>query len=306
MIRAKTILLAFTMVSVLAAPLAEAARLGGGRSAGMRRVAPTQTYTPAPAAPAAPAPAPAQAAPRRGPGIGTAVAAGAAGAAVGYMIGSSHGNQANAAPAPANASQPVAAPVQEPERSIPWGLIAGLVALLAVGLMWFRRRAGTPEDPRTQPLQSPAAGQNRFEPIPKIGSGFPAAGGFATAEAPVSRLPDGTETPYFLRQAKATFLHLQSLNTPDSVEEVRRYMTPELFDELRGTIAGNGDVADFQNLDCRLIDSAAEAGRYIASVRFSGQVSESVNASPVPFNETWHYVKDPAGTKWLVAGIQQD
>jgi predicted lipid-binding transport protein (Tim44 family) len=83
-------------------------------------------------------------------------------------------------------------------------------------------------------------------------------------------------------------------------------MTPELFDELRGTIASNGDVADFQNLDCQLVDSATEVGRYIASVRFSGQVSESVNATPVPFNETWHYVKDPAGTKWLVAGIQQD
>ena len=39
--RAKTIMLAFTLVSVLAAPFAEAARLGGGKSAGMRRSAPT-------------------------------------------------------------------------------------------------------------------------------------------------------------------------------------------------------------------------------------------------------------------------
>ena len=38
--RAKTIMLAFTMVSVLATPFAEAARLGKGKSAGMQRSAP--------------------------------------------------------------------------------------------------------------------------------------------------------------------------------------------------------------------------------------------------------------------------
>jgi hypothetical protein len=81
--RAKTIMLAFTLVSVLAAPFAEAARLGGGKSAGMRRSAPTKSYqqpTPMPAPAAAPQAAP-QAQPKKGPGIGTAIAAGAAGAA---------------------------------------------------------------------------------------------------------------------------------------------------------------------------------------------------------------------------------
>ncbi|WP_240314910.1 hypothetical protein [Chromobacterium haemolyticum] len=80
--RAKTIMLAFTMVSMLAAPFAEAARLGKGKSAGMQRSAPTRSYqqqAPArPVAPPAQAPAPAQAQPKSGPGIGTAVAAGAA------------------------------------------------------------------------------------------------------------------------------------------------------------------------------------------------------------------------------------
>jgi hypothetical protein len=91
--RAKTIMLAFTLVSVLAAPFAEAARLGGGKSAGMRRSAPTKSYqqpTPMPAPAAAPQAAP-QAQPK-GPGIGTAIAAGAAGAAAGYMLGSAMNN----------------------------------------------------------------------------------------------------------------------------------------------------------------------------------------------------------------------
>ncbi|ERE17666.1 Tim44 domain-containing protein, partial [Pseudogulbenkiania ferrooxidans] len=158
-------------------------------------------------------------------------------------------------------------------------------------------------------------GQSNFDAIPKIGSGMnggaaPAGngfgGGFNAAPAP-ARLPDGTETPHFLRQAKATFLHLQSLNTPESLEEVRKYMTPDLFRALAGDIAGNSGVADFSQLDCQLSDATVENGAYIASVTFSGNVSEEVGAPAVPFTETWHYVKDGGtGGKWLVAGIQQD
>jgi len=156
---------------------------------------------------------------------------------------------------------------------------------------------------------SPLANDHRFDPIPQIGSGFPGSSssqaGFGSPD--LRRLPDGTETPYFLRQAKATFLHLQSLNSPDSLDEVRRYMTPELFDELRGEIASNSEVADFSQLDCQLIDAAEENGRYIASVRFDGLVSESVNSSPVPFVEVWNFVKNPGlSDKWMVAGIQQN
>lgn len=41
--RAKTMILAFTLVSVLATPFAEAARMGKGKSSGMQRAAPTRS-----------------------------------------------------------------------------------------------------------------------------------------------------------------------------------------------------------------------------------------------------------------------
>ncbi|MBV8679096.1 MAG: Tim44 domain-containing protein [Aquitalea sp.] len=307
--RAKTIMLAFTLVSVLAAPFAEAARLGGGKSAGMRRSAPTKSYqqpTPMPAPAPVPQAAP-QAQPKKGPGIGTAIAAGAAGAAAGYMLGSAMNNNHASGNAVENGSG----------SGMPWGTLA-LLGLLGIGgLMWFRRKTAS-----TAPMNAPLPAGNspvfnsesqdaaRFEPIPKIGSGLgqtPSYGAAPAMASSLARLPDGTETPNFLRQAKATFLHLQSLNTPDSLEEVRKYMTPDLFEGLRNDIAGNSDVADFPQLDCQLAEAVEEAGRYIATVRFSGTVSESVNAPAVPFGEYWHYIKDGStGGKWLVAGIQQE
>ncbi|RXZ43657.1 Tim44 domain-containing protein [Crenobacter cavernae] len=298
--KTKTTLLALTLVSLLAAPLAEAARMGKGRSSGMQRSAPTQSYNQpaAPmAAPARPAAAP-QAAPQKGPGLGTALAAGAAGAAAGYMIGKAMDSSAGSS---------------ETGSGFPWGTLAIGGLLLVGAMMFFRRRqqqaaqghghlatpGGAPLN--YQPPQAPA-NNSQFGAIPSIGSGM---GGGAPAMASAARLPDGTETPHFLRQAKATFLHLQSLNTPESLEEVRKYMTPDLFNGLRDDIAANADVADFPQLDCQLAEAVNEGGRYIASVRFTGTVSESVGAPAVPFSETWHYVKDAGAQRWLLAGIQQ-
>ncbi|QEL56856.1 Tim44 domain-containing protein [Chromobacterium paludis] len=321
--RAKTIVLAFTMVSVLATPFAEAARLGKGKSAGMQRSTPTRSYQPSTPAPAqhAPAPmaAPAQAQPqKKGPGLGTALAAGAAGAAAGYMLGSAGNDKQHAAQQPTQQNGGDYAPAQQQKQGgMPWGMLALLGLLLVGGFMFFRRKAGNPAANAPQPAGMPqgmAQQPGGFAPIPKIGSGMNGGanqqgfgGGFNAPAAPMTRLPDGTETPHFLRQAKATFLHLQSLNTPDSMEEVRKYMLPDLFNSLLGDIASNSGVADFPQLDCQLADATVEGGRYIASVRFSGQVSEEVGAPVEPFSEVWHYVKDAnTGGRWLLAGIQQD
>lgn len=323
--RMKTIFLAFSMVSVIAAPFAEAARLGKGKSAGMARsTTPSQSYYRPQTTPAPTAPAPAATPQRQGPGVGTAIAAGAAGAAAGYMLGSAtsghNGNQAAPAQQAPAEQLGTGAPAQK-ESHIPWGLILILGAVLVGGLMWFRRKAGNPALSAPQSHQpfgqgGTPASEPQFGAIPKIGSGTNFGNGFgstpqgAGAPMPVqhdNRLPDGTEVPYFLRQAKATFLHLQSLNSTESLEEIRKYMTPELFTSLQGDILSNTEVADFPQLDCQLSDMATEGGRYIASVRFNGMVSESVNSAAVPFSETWHYVKDgTTNGKWLVAGIQQN
>ncbi|MOA57641.1 Tim44-like domain protein [compost metagenome] len=83
-------------------------------------------------------------------------------------------------------------------------------------------------------------------------------------------------------------------------------MTPDLFNALRDDISSKSEAPDFPQLDCSVIEAVNEGGRMIASVRFSGTVSESVGTATVPFSEVWHYVKDDSNSaKWLIAGIQQ-
>lgn len=123
------------------------------------------------------------------------------------------------------------------------------------------------------------------------------------------QLPDGTEPAAFLRIARQRFNHIQSMNTASNIEEIRRYLTPELYNAMRSDIMANQDqdVAEFSNLNAMVVDSATENGQYVVSVRFTGTVSEDLNSLPQPFSETWHFVK-PAGSQqdWVVAGIQQD
>lgn len=238
--------------------------------------------------------APAAAGQQKGSGIGGMLAAGAVGAAAGYMLSSAFGGT---------------------NGGFPWmAVIVGGLGGLAL-LSFFRNRAANRQRQQApRPMSMPNA--SRFEPaaagpngaIPPIGSGMQPQGGSGLTPPPASlqRLPDGTEIPHFLRQAKATFLHLQNLNSAESLEEVRKYMTPDLFNALRDDISSNSEAADFPQLDCTVIEAVNEGGRMIASVRFSGTVSESVGSAAVPFSEVWHYVKDDSNSaKWLIAGIQQ-
>ena len=286
--RAKNAIMALSLIGMLAAPMAaEAARMGKGKSAGMQRATPTQTFQQQNAVPAKQAPAPQQ----KGSGIGGVVAAGAAGAAAGYLLGSAFGDD---------------------DGGIPWMAII-LGSLGGIALLAFLRSRAMKKQTQMRAPQPMSMGQSHFQPaggIPPIGSGQPqnlGGGGLTPPPASLQRLPDGTEVPHFLRQAKATFLHLQNLNSAESLEEVRKYMTPDLFNSLRDDISNNSETADFPQLDCTVIDAVNEGGRMIASVRFSGTVSENVGVPAVAFSEVWHYVKEDSNSaKWLIAGIQQN
>lgn len=123
-----------------------------------------------------------------------------------------------------------------------------------------------------------------------------------------NQLPDGTEPAAFLRIARQRFNHIQSVNSASNVEEIRRYLTPELYNSMYSDIMANQDqdVAEFSNLNAMVAESTTENGQYVVSVRFTGTVSEDLNSLPQPFTEIWHFVK-PVGSQqdWVVAGIQQ-
>ncbi|ENU34627.1 Tim44 domain-containing protein [Acinetobacter parvus] len=312
---------ALLMATLVAAPIAEAKRAGGGKSHGMsrssstsqsyqqpRQATPTQQQTTAPQ--------------KSGPGVGSMVAAGVAGAAVGAVAANALADDKN----PTATEQQAAEQAQQEEKG---GIPSWLWVLLAAAIAFFvfRKLGAKKKLAANNPYAPNNGGQNNFgrQTPPQANArqtgdntnifGQSVAGGAAT-QAPFggasmsngNQLPDGTEPAAFLRVARQRFNHIQSINSASNVEEIRRYLTPELFNSMYQDIMANQDqdVAEFSNLNAMVADTATENGQYVVSVRFTGTVSEDLNSLPQPFTEIWHFVK-PAGSQqdWVVAGIQQ-
>ena len=312
---------ALLMATLVAAPIAEAKRAGGGKSHGMsrssstsqsyqqpRQATPTQQQTTTPQ--------------KSSPGVGSMVAAGVAGAAVGAVAANALADDKN----PTATEQQAAEQAQQEEKG---GIPSWLWVLLAAAIAFFvfRKLGAKKKLAANNPYAPNNSGQNNFGRPSSPQStarqsgdntnifGQSVAGGAAT-QAPFggasmsngNQLPDGTEPAAFLRVARQRFNHIQSVNSASNVEEIRRYLTPELFNSMYQDIMANQDqdVAEFSNLNAMVADTATENGQYVVSVRFTGTVSEDLNSLPQPFTEIWHFVK-PAGSQqdWVVAGIQQ-
>lgn len=290
---------------------------------------------------------------RNGVGVGGVLAGAAVGAAGGYLLGSamSDGHNANNAQAnnTANTQQPDQqtavqnttqdnsnAAVTNPQTNMvntpnntqqfPWGIIAILAIIFALGMMFFRKKAGNTINQTAGQGYQPSNNQNNFE-IPNIKQNsatytpgqYTNQQGYQVNSAEINsqqsqpvintieRLPDGLEAIYFIRQAKGMFLHIQSMNNAENINEIAKYMTPELYNEIKESVVTNDYVADFSNLECNLVNATKEGNLYIASVIFTAMVSDDPNTPERKFEEMWSLVKpiNNESAKWLVAGIQQ-
>lgn len=317
---------ALLMATLVAAPLAEAKRAGGGKSHGMSRSSSSsQSYQPS--RQAAPAPQQQTAPQRSGPGVGSMVAAGVAGAAVGAVAANALADDKQHNPTATEQEAAQQAQQQQEEKGgIPgwiWVLLAAAVAFFV-----FRKLGAKKKLASNNPYAPNNGGQNNFgrqvppQAAPRQAAdntnifGQSVGGGTAAPQAPFggasmssgNQLPDGTEPAAFLRIARQRFNHIQSVNSANNVEEIRRYLTPELYNSMYNDIMANQDqdVAEFSNLNAMVVESTTENDQYVVSVRFTGTVSEDLNSLPQPFTEIWHFVK-PAGSQqdWVVAGIQQ-
>ena len=296
---------AFTAaLSMLGADLADAKRLGGGRSLGTQRqsIAP-----PAPAAPSATTPS---------------------GAAANPVMPAQPGAAA------ARTAAPAAAPASGMSRWL--GPIAGIAAglglaalmshlglsesfgsLLLIGLLVFgaiflfrmlaARRAGPQPavGPRDALLRSSSGAQvSRSSSEPVWGGMNPAA----PAAASTVSLPPGFNPGPFLQQAKTQFVRLQAAYDSGDIAALRDVMTPALRAEVERELAVRGAhvPTEVSALDADILQVATEGNRHIASIRFNGRIKEDGAREAVPFVEIWHLEKpvdDSSG--WLLAGIQQ-
>lgn len=315
------------MAALAISPLAEAKRAGGGKSHGMARSTTSSQSYQQPRQ-VTPAQQPATAPQRSGPGVGSMVAAGVAGAAVGAVAANALADDkpTSTEHQATQAGTEQAAQAQQEEKK--GGIPSWLWVLLAAALAFFvfRKLGAKKKLAANNPYAPNNDGQNPFgrsaapQATPRNGDNTnifgQSVGGGAATQAPFgsattsngNQLPDGSEPAAFLRIARQRFNHIQSMNTASNIEEIRRYLTPELYSSMYNDIMENQDqdVAEFSNLNAMVVDSATENGQYVVSVRFTGTVSEDLNSLPQPFTEIWHFVK-PAGSQqdWVVAGIQQ-
>lgn len=269
---------ALTCLSLFAAT-AEAKRFGGGSSFGKQRsMSPQQTQK-------APAAAPAPAAPAAtgnkwlGPLAGLAIGAGLATMFAGGLGGLG-------------------------------GAMGGiLMALLAAGLVMFLiAKFRKPQQPAMQyagagaPYQEAPPAQQQYAG----GSSTPLA---AVAASTAGSIPADFPVESFLRSAKTSFIRLQAANDRKDLNDVREYTTPEMFAEISMQMQerdATPQKTDVIAIHGELLEVANEGDWAIASVRFTGQLSEN-NGSPENVDEIWHVQKNLKDDQsvWLLAGIQQ-
>jgi predicted lipid-binding transport protein (Tim44 family) len=290
------------------ADVADAKRMGGGRTLGAQRQA-----TPAPAAPSSPnvAPsspsAPVQATPAKPAAAPAAPAASGASRWLGPIAGLAAGLGLAALLSHFGLSESFASFL--------------LIALLVVGgvfvvRMLLSRRtqparplqyagaganAGTP--PRVEPTLDPApAAPARFEPV----MGATTAGPAPTAAT--GRFPPGFDAAAFADQAKLQFRKLQSAYDEGDRKALAEVMTPEMFKEISGELAQRGThlPTEVMRLDASVVDVATEGDSHWVSVHFTGLLREDGTVLPKEFDEVWNLTKPVDGSSgWLLAGIQQ-
>ncbi|MCK0507210.1 Tim44 domain-containing protein [Aromatoleum anaerobium] len=143
--------------------------------------------------------------------------------------------------------------------------------------------------------------------MPAQASGAPAVA--AAAHSGAGMLPAGFDAEAFVRQAKLNFVRLQAANDARNLDDLREFVTPEMFAELQMQIQERGDAVqrtEVVDLHADVIGYAEEAQRHLVSVRFHGLIREEAGAAPAEFDERWHLAKALDGSRgWVVAGIQQ-
>jgi predicted lipid-binding transport protein (Tim44 family) len=285
----KRILLGMVAVFIgftLGSGQADAAKVGGNRSVGTQRnitSAPPAT-PPRQAQPAAPATQPA-AAPQSGlsrwmPMLG--------GLAIGGLLGSMFAGSG----------------LGGAIGSILMMALLAFAVIFAIRL-FMRGRANQQAAPAGGPMQYSGLGNETVAaPPPSQSAGFEAQPAPAAAN-----IPAGFDVEGFLRQAKLSYIRMQTANDAGNLNDLREFTTPDMFEALKADIDARGGAKQFTDvvtLNADLLEVVTEADKHWASVRFSGLVREVPGQAPASFEEVWNLAKPADGSSgWLLAGIQQ-
>ncbi len=197
--------------------------------------------------------------------------------------------------------------------------MAGMAAAGGAPLsMQSRAEPDAPRDVITPPQYRPEKVGNdaSARPWEQFGQAAPAAGGSMIGSALASsqgwEIPADFDTQGFLNAAKRNFMSLQQAWDMGDIPTLRSMMTDEMLEEIRQQLAereaesgGAPNVTDIEGLDAQLLGIEDQGDSYLASVEFSGMSREEQGAGLSPFREVWNMTKaKDGGSGWLVAGLQ--
>ena len=189
-------------------------------------------------------------------------------------------------------------------------LMFGLLAIAAVFVirLLMRGRASAQAAgaaPNARAMQYAGLGNETVAaPPPSQSAGFE-----AQPQPVAANIPAGFDVEGYLRQAKLSYIRLQTANDAGNVEELREFTTPEMLTALKADIDARGGAKQFTDvvtLNADLLEVVTDGDMHWASVRFSGLMREIPGQAPSSFEEIWNLAKPVDGSNgWLLAGIQQ-
>ena len=182
-------------------------------------------------------------------------------------------------------------------------LLVGLLAVAAIALvkfLFFRRAT-----PGTLAREGAGAPYTRSPSEPIASRVEPTWNASAATTQP---FPPGFNPEPFLQQAKLQFRRLQTAYDEADRTVLSDVMTPQMFNEVSRDLDERGAhvPTELVKLDAEVLDVVTEGRQHVASVRFTGLTREDGVSQPTPFVEIWNLVKPVDGSSgWLLAGIQQ-
>ena len=125
----------------------------------------------------------------------------------------------------------------------------------------------------------------------------------------VPNAPPDFDQARFLRKARVYFLRLQLAWDKSDMASIRQFAAGPVFNEFRKQILERGETTnttDVLAIQTELIGIEVVGGNYIASVKFTGMIKETMNPAEAPFEEVWN-LSMPREKKgdWVLAGIAQ-
>ncbi|MDD7804667.1 MAG: Tim44-like domain-containing protein [Endozoicomonas sp. (ex Botrylloides leachii)] len=121
-------------------------------------------------------------------------------------------------------------------------------------------------------------------------------------------LPGGFDQQAFLEGAREHYITLQKAWNENNLELIREYLSPELFEQLRidrGKLKGN------QHTEVLFVDAGIVRADYTArvaqvSIKYTGRYKDETEGVEEDINDIWHLERDITNTDapWLIVGME--